>query len=182
MTANQISYWQLQETKRANQAKEAETARHNVIQEGISSGTNIETRRSNLAKEQETQRHNVATEGLSQLQMLNTSNIAAADRASKEQIAALDRSSREQVAEADRAKDINVANIRRDSDWDRALLGSDYALVALANKYLGDIKLSDALSNASDTIDKALGELPQYETEVPAILSPVMPILPNMRR
>lgn len=45
MTANQLSYWQLQETRRANLAKESETNRANV------------------AKEQETNRHNVVSEG-----------------------------------------------------------------------------------------------------------------------
>lgn len=46
MTANQIAYWNLVETKRANQAKE------------------METNRSNVAKETETQRHNVEQEQL----------------------------------------------------------------------------------------------------------------------
>lgn len=62
MTANQLSYWNLQETKRANMADEsrklqehAETQRSNLAKEK-------ETNRSNLAKERETARSNVAKE------------------------------------------------------------------------------------------------------------------------
>lgn len=44
MTSNQIAYWNLEELKRSNAAKEGET------------------RRSNLAREAETSRHNVAQE------------------------------------------------------------------------------------------------------------------------
>lgn len=51
MTANQIAYWNLQETKRSNQVKE-----------GISQGTLDETKRSNVARETETNRSNVARE------------------------------------------------------------------------------------------------------------------------
>lgn len=44
MTANQIAYWNLEETKRSNLAKETETNRSNVAKE-------TETNRSNLANE-----------------------------------------------------------------------------------------------------------------------------------
>lgn len=84
MTRNQIEYWNLQESKRANQAKESETGRHNLatesetgrhnqVQEGIDLGhlnesvrhnrvTESETKRHNVAGEQETSRHNRVTE------------------------------------------------------------------------------------------------------------------------
>lgn len=55
MTSNQISYWNLEETKRSNRANETETNRHNVVTEG-------ETNRHNVAMEYETNRHNVQTE------------------------------------------------------------------------------------------------------------------------
>lgn len=51
MTANQIAYWNLQESKRSNLAKELEMNRSNVAKE-------LETNRSNVAKEKETHRSN----------------------------------------------------------------------------------------------------------------------------
>lgn len=55
MTANQIAYWNLQETERSNLARESETHRSNVANE-------TETNRSNLARETETNRANLAKE------------------------------------------------------------------------------------------------------------------------
>lgn len=71
MTQNQISYWNLQELKRSNAAREAETARSNRANE-------YEANRSNVARESETNRHNVATELISSLanQETQRSNIA----------------------------------------------------------------------------------------------------------
>lgn len=91
MTANQINYWNLQETGRHNRVTEAETerhnrrtedidlaklsetTRHNMATEDISNRTLSETTRHNLAQESynvnnlaETQRHNVATESIGQ--------------------------------------------------------------------------------------------------------------------
>lgn len=57
MTKNQIDYWNLQEIKRANLAKETENYRSNKAKED-------ETQRSNLAKEGETNRANLASEGI----------------------------------------------------------------------------------------------------------------------
>lgn len=74
MTANQIAYWTLQETKRANTVREGETHRTNVRHEGIEESKVTESRRHNLADEQirsgtltESKRHNVATEGIERL-------------------------------------------------------------------------------------------------------------------
>lgn len=75
MTRNQIEYWSLQETKRANQAREKELNRHQVVMEGLQrEQTHLtynlglrtlgETIRSNQAREAETNRHNLAMEGL----------------------------------------------------------------------------------------------------------------------
>lgn len=73
MTSNQIAYWTLEETKRANLAKERENNRTNLANEEIRRQTNqinqsigygnlSETRRANLAKETELNRHQVRTE------------------------------------------------------------------------------------------------------------------------
>lgn len=63
MTSNQIAYWQLQETKRANLVNEgvnkgqlAETQRANVAREGIQRDTLAETKRANLKKESQNDR------------------------------------------------------------------------------------------------------------------------------
>lgn len=98
MTSNQIRYWELQETKRANRAKEretkranrvnealtreyqqgtldlrgqelAETIRRNLAGESISLQTLGENQRHNLAYEQESARHNMATENLTAKQL-----------------------------------------------------------------------------------------------------------------
>lgn len=72
MTSNQIAYWNLQETKRSNAARETETARsnraregetsrHNVVQEGIDR-SRVGVERGKLA---ETQLHNRKTESQS---------------------------------------------------------------------------------------------------------------------
>lgn len=73
MTKNQIAFLELQETKRANQAREAETFRSNRAQEmltGFRDRSSIQQRdreiaesvRANLAREAETSRSNVARE------------------------------------------------------------------------------------------------------------------------
>lgn len=80
MTQNQIAYWNLQETKRSNVAKEQETSRHNVatekeserhntVSEGEVGRHNRETERFNISQLQESHRHNVATENLGQMQL-----------------------------------------------------------------------------------------------------------------
>lgn len=51
MTGNQIAYWNLEEQKRSNRAKETETNRTNLVNEGIKSDTLAETKRSNLIQE-----------------------------------------------------------------------------------------------------------------------------------
>lgn len=96
MTHNQIDYWNLQETKRSNLAKETETNRHNVafenetnrhnvVSEGIDMGNLIELSRHNQATEYETNRHNVASESLdaSKLQETQRHNIATEEIAAE---------------------------------------------------------------------------------------------------
>lgn len=65
MTRNQIAYWELQESKRANLAKEAELNRSNLAKEE-------ETKRSNLAKETEKVRSNRAEETLRHTGLVET--------------------------------------------------------------------------------------------------------------
>lgn len=80
MTTNQINYWTLQESKRANQARERETNRANLANEEIKREQNRiaesynvgflsnqrstidETSRANQAKEKELNRHQLVTE------------------------------------------------------------------------------------------------------------------------
>lgn len=62
MTHNQINYWTLRETQRANRSKELETNRHNLATEDQSRQELVEASRSNRAREAETVRHNVASE------------------------------------------------------------------------------------------------------------------------
>lgn len=81
MTQNQIAFWSLKETQRANQARETETARHNVEQEAQGRDTVNESKRHNQATESfnlsqlgETTRHNIATE------QYNISNLSEVRR------------------------------------------------------------------------------------------------------
>lgn len=69
MTQNQIAYWNLQETKRSNAAREQETNRSNLMQEQLKLGSLEETQRSNRAKETETNRANLVNEQLKQSQI-----------------------------------------------------------------------------------------------------------------
>lgn len=68
MTANQIAYWQLVETRRANAAREVETNRANVAKENEQHRSNVaseaEAVRSHLAAEAENIRSHQATESL----------------------------------------------------------------------------------------------------------------------
>lgn len=78
MLATQVSYWQIQETKRHNLATESqarreliETKRHNLAGED-------ETRRHNFAWEAENQRHNIAAESENQRHNINAEDIERA--------------------------------------------------------------------------------------------------------
>lgn len=73
MTTNQIAYWTLKETERANKARENETKRANLAKEAltarqndinyqIGTGNLAESVRANQAKETELNRHQVKTE------------------------------------------------------------------------------------------------------------------------
>lgn len=75
MTQNQIAYWNLKETERANRAREKENYRANVANEKIRSRSNdityqlgdrnaTETVRANLAKELENNRTNMSNEDI----------------------------------------------------------------------------------------------------------------------
>lgn len=67
MTANQLSYWNLQESKRHNTASEAETQRSNMRNEYLNLFRNVESQRHNLAAEKETKRTNIANEGINRV-------------------------------------------------------------------------------------------------------------------
>lgn len=80
MTANQINYWNLQETKRSNLARETEATRHNKEVEGYNTGSLLETARHNQANEQEASRHNIQSENLS---FITASEMARHNKASE---------------------------------------------------------------------------------------------------
>lgn len=72
MTANQIAYWQLVETRRANAARESETNRANVAKE-------TEQQRSNLANETENIRSHKAAEAENLRSHLATESLTTRD-------------------------------------------------------------------------------------------------------
>lgn len=72
MTANQIAYWQLVETRRANAAREVETNRANVAKES-------EQHRANVASETETSRAHKATEAENLRSHLATESLTTRD-------------------------------------------------------------------------------------------------------
>lgn len=127
MTNTQLQYWNLQELKRANKAKEAENYR------------------SNFARENETNRHNVATEGidLSQLQESHRHNLASeAQEQRRLDISALQQ---QETARSNRAQeylkgyDLNIASgnlseaIRHNLAQEDYLSKANYARAALDN-------------------------------------------------
>lgn len=83
MTANQINYWNLQETRRHNTSTEGESVRSNKAKEAIdlskaqetarsNRANEVETNRSNTAKETETRRHNIQDEGIKMMDLRET--------------------------------------------------------------------------------------------------------------
>lgn len=79
MHQTQVQYWTLQEQKRSNQAKEAETARHNLATETQASSELTETSQHNRATEgvdlrrvTETERSNRANEDLQRVNLALT--------------------------------------------------------------------------------------------------------------
>lgn len=82
MTHNQIAYWQLQEDRRANLAREGEAYRANRANER-------EVHRANVAREEETQRHNTATEqfNISSLQETSRHNLAQEQETNRHNVA-----------------------------------------------------------------------------------------------
>lgn len=113
MTSNQLRYWELQESKRVNRAKERETrrankaserltqhyqqgtldlraqelyesARSHQVGESINLASMQENARHNLAYEHELQRHNTATEQLSSKQLdISAASLAETIRSHK---------------------------------------------------------------------------------------------------
>lgn len=113
MTSNQLRYWELQEQKRANRARERETrrankfserltqhfqqgtldlraqelyesARSHQVAESINLASMQENVRHNIAYEQELQRHNTATEQLSSKQLdISAASLAETIRSHK---------------------------------------------------------------------------------------------------
>lgn len=109
MTTNQLAYLNLQETIRANQAREGEThranlaseslrlrdtlesIRHNQKLENISMFNLGETWRSNRARENENQRHNLETESLQSSTIAETNRANLANEAIRNEANKIDR-------------------------------------------------------------------------------------------
>lgn len=138
MTRNQIAYWELQESKRSNRAKERETNRSNVARE-------IETNRSNLAQEKQNRinsNRNYLMNVLN-LQELHRNNVAVSDLRSAE---LKEQSRRNRVSEAQNQSNLSLqayeANTRRiaQKEIQRANMSREYQ-----NKldYYQDVKQSD---------------------------------------
>lgn len=142
MTANQLAYWNLQETKRSNLEKEAqgrtglaetgrhnrateslegskqaETMRHNKASENLIGLQTAETARSNRAREAETQRSNLAREKETKRSNLVAEANATLDRRSRESIASKDRASREDIASKERDTRYNIAAEDREQKY-----------------------------------------------------------------
>lgn len=112
MTALRINYDTLQETKRANAAREEETHRSNVENE-------IETNRSNLAREAETNRANVARE--TETHRSNLVNEAETHRSNVAREAETNRSNLAREAETNRHNVVSEGETNRSNVANEAL-------------------------------------------------------------
>lgn len=163
MTQNQIAYWNYQETKRSNQAREGEnkrhninaeteTNRHNLASESIDLSSLYETNRANLAKEKEntranqarereTHRSNLVNEGLSRANLaeLSTQNAATREKMKYENILS--------TANANRAnREADLADIRTTKEY----VDLGFAPAALVTKY------SQAIQHSKGTASRLI--------------------------
>lgn len=104
MTKNQIDYWNLQELKRSNMARESETASHNREMEQQGRAGLAESKRHSLATESEATRHNYQTEALGSQDLLERSRSNRANEANTRQRNAIEAN---KVSETQRS---NMAN------------------------------------------------------------------------
>lgn len=145
MTQNQIQYWSLLETQRANRAKEGETATHNRATESIESGKLRETGRHNVASERveqgklsESGRHNRAQEALTKY---SADSAAGASRYASDKRALSDNAATQQR---------ESASIRSDKglrDTTKAKLGGDMVKTGVEG-------LSSFLQGGSHIVEK----------------------------
>lgn len=115
MTNNQINYLSLQETRRANRAKEDISAR--TLSESVrhSMRSEDETERSNRSREAETERSNRAKESF------NILSLAETMRSNKEKEAETNRSNVEREKEAHRSNAAREREATRHNKWTEAL-------------------------------------------------------------
>lgn len=74
MTNMQIAYWNLQETKRANLARETETNRSNKVNEGETRRHNMQSEGIGWAQVGESRRHNLVTEAQNADSLITAAN------------------------------------------------------------------------------------------------------------
>ena len=115
MTNNQINYLSLQETRRANRAKEDVSAR--TLSESMrhSMRSEDETERSNRAKEAEAERSNRAKESF------NILNLAETTRSNRTKESEMNRSNIEREKETKRANVAKENESARHNKWTEAL-------------------------------------------------------------
>lgn len=151
MTANQIAYWTLQETGRANRVREAtnwfsalETRRHNVATEDLGSATLKETSRHNLASENLTSKSILAT-------IRGQDLVAETTRRGQDLVYAA--TTRGQTLTYNAA--IRGQDITRDTAYDKMLtdyrLGTYQADLKSKTDQLGQIRQLEAAYLKSDT-------------------------------
>lgn len=90
MTTNQIAYWTLKETNRANRAKEAENRRHNEVDEEIRRTTNANTLYLGNRNADEQYRNNTVVSLENQRSHMANEQIAALNAKTQQQHLAID--------------------------------------------------------------------------------------------
>lgn len=124
MTANQIAYWNLQETKRANAANEAEMNRANMVREA-------ETERSNRAKERETARTNRANEGIRrEANTINSLHLSRMDSETQRHNLASEQQSVRSLELEQRRQDISTYGYQLQHESAMAQVGLGYSNLA----------------------------------------------------
>lgn len=176
MTNTQVQYWNLQETKRANLAKEAENYRSNSAREVETNRHNVVTEGLDLSKLQESQRHNLVSEAQEQ-KRLDISNLQQQETA---------RSNR--ANEYLRGYDLNIASgqlseSRRHNVAQEYYLGNyNNARAALAdsqtllNQIDGDFRRAlnlNSLDRSSSEVKTAQQNIKKMELEIQKLKSDI---------
>ena len=170
MTSNQLRYWELQEAKRANRAKEretrranranealtrefqqgtldlrsqelAETVRKNMAAETISLETLAETSRHNIAYENESARHNMATEKLTSRQLDIEGNKLTETIRSHKASEAISRLNLSELQRHNKAQEgISARQLEIDSQYRNAMIDQGQQRIVLDSQHIENEK------------------------------------------